>query len=350
MRRQNRTQVAPRGAFTLIELLVVIAIIGVLVALLLPAVQAAREAARRAQCVNNLKQIGLAIMNYESAQTSYPMGRFRLDRAYDNCATAWDHSWINYILPFLEAGNQYGAINYSRPYNSVTQFTAFRLKLATLICPDDTPNTDLTAQGYIVTMQTSYTGMSGLTENVYYSWGTSTSAPNANRCGAIDGEGIFGTTIAYKVTDVIDGTSNTIFVGEQTRFSNEPPNSTFNFGNASGAFAGPDWLGATTWSGDVRVTGLAYAVPRPNAKAVTSNVTACMNGNPFGTPQYGNSVGWLNTCQNMGQFGFRSPHPGGVNFLFGDASVRFLKDSIGLPTYRALATRAMGEVISSDAY
>jgi prepilin-type processing-associated H-X9-DG protein len=200
-------------------------------------------------------------------------------------------------------------------------------------------------------MQTSYTAMSGLTENVAYSWGTSTSAPNADRCGAIDGEGVFGTSIAYKVANVIDGTANTIFVGEQTRFVNEPANSPFNFGNASGAFVGPDWNGSATWSGDTRVTGLSYAVPRLNAAAVTSNVIGCLtSSNPFGTPQFGNPVGWLNTCTNLGQFGFRSRHPGGVNFLFGDASVHFLKDSISLPTYRALATRAMGEVVSSDAY
>jgi prepilin-type N-terminal cleavage/methylation domain-containing protein/prepilin-type processing-associated H-X9-DG protein len=350
MSGHSQSQAAAKRAFTLIELLVVIAIIGVLVALLLPAVQAAREAARRSQCVNNLKQIGLAILNYESAQGSYPMGRLHRSRSYDNCATSWEHSWINYTIPFMEAGAQFNAINFFRPYNSITQFTAFRLKLNTLLCPDDDPNTDLSSQGYIVTMQTSYAGMSGLTENVYYYWGTSTTAPNADRCGDIDGEGVFGSDIAYKANTLIDGTGQTIFVGEQSRFLNEPPNSTFNFGNIVGAFSGPDWTGKTTWSGDLRVTALAYAVPKINSKAVTSNVTACMNGNPFGTPQFGNSVGWLNTCPNLGQLGFRSRHPGGANFLFGDGSVRFLKETISLPTYRALATRAMGEIVSADAY
>ncbi len=109
-----------------IELLVVIAIIAILIALLLPAVQAAREAARRAQCVNNLKQIGLAIMNYESALGSYPMGRIDRSRQYDNCTTQWLHGWISFTIPFMEGGAQYSAINFSRPYNSVVQFTAFR--------------------------------------------------------------------------------------------------------------------------------------------------------------------------------------------------------------------------------
>jgi prepilin-type N-terminal cleavage/methylation domain-containing protein/prepilin-type processing-associated H-X9-DG protein len=346
----SQTHVSDKRAFTLIELLVVIAIIGILVALLLPAVQAAREAARRSQCVNNLKQIGLAITNYESAQGSFPMGRLYKSREYDNCSTVWDHSWINYTLPFLEAGSQYNAVNFSRPYNSITQTTAFRLKINTLLCPDDDPNVDLTAQGYITTMQTSYTGMGGLTEIMMFFWGSSLTATNADRCGAIDSEGLFGINIAYKMATVTDGTSQTILAGEQSRFLNEPPNSTFNFGNIAGFFAGPDWTGKTTWSGDARETCIAYAVPKINAKAVTSNVTACINGNPFGTPQFGNPVGWLNTCQDMGQLGFRSRHPGGANFLLADGSVRFLKESINLATYHALATRAMGEIVSADAY
>ncbi|MDX2039549.1 MAG: DUF1559 domain-containing protein [Isosphaeraceae bacterium] len=343
------TLVRARRGFTLIELLVVIAIIAVLIALLLPAVQAAREAARRAQCTNNLKQIGLAIANYESGQGVYPMGNLTRSRTHDNCGTYWGHTWLNFILPYMEQGNQYNAANFSRPYNSTFQFTAFRQKVGALICPDDTPNVDLTQVGFIATMQTSYYAMRGITENLWYSWGTGATAPNAGRCGVIDGEGAFGSNIAYGVAAISDGTSNTIFVGEVSRFANEPGNSPFNFGNVAGAFGGPDWQTSTTWSGDVRPTSGAYAVPRINAKAVTSNVTQCLT-NPFGTPQYGNPVGWLNTCQGLAQFGFRSHHPGGANFLFGDGSVKFLKETINMPTYHALSTRALGEVISADSY
>jgi prepilin-type N-terminal cleavage/methylation domain-containing protein/prepilin-type processing-associated H-X9-DG protein len=339
-----------RRGFTLIELLVVIAIIGVLIALLLPAVQAAREAARRAQCTNNLKQIGLALHNYESAQGSFPMFCLTRSRTYDNCASSWLHTWLNYSLPYMEAGNQFNSINFMRPYNSVTQFTAFRLKHGSLICPDDTPNVDLTAQGFIVTMQTSYYAMKGLSENQWWSWGTGATAPNADRCGVIDGEGVFEPNLAHKIADITDGTNNTIVVGEVSRFRDEPSGSPFNFGNAAGAFGGPDWVSGTVWPGDVRVTAGAYAVPKINAKPVKSGMGDCFQGNPFGTPQYGNAPGWINTCQNLGQFGFRSNHPGGANFLFGDGSVHFLKDTINLPTYRALATRALGEVISADAY
>src|SRR4051794_20722473 len=131
---------ADRG-FTLIELLVVIAIIAVLIGLLLPAVQAAREAARRAQCVNNLKQIALANHNYESSIGSFPMGNsYYSIENLDNlgpCATAFLHSSFNFILPYIEAGNQYSAYNFSRTYRSVANQTAARTKVSSYICPSD---------------------------------------------------------------------------------------------------------------------------------------------------------------------------------------------------------------------
>jgi prepilin-type processing-associated H-X9-DG protein len=342
---------APSDSFRLLEWVTGIGIAAILLLMLIPALQSAREAARRAQCVNNLKQIGLAIANYESANGSYPIGNLTYIRRSDNCATYWGYTWLDYILPYLEVNDRYNAGNFSRPYNSRSQLTAYHRTISTLICPDDTQNVDLTGQGFIFTMQTSYTAMRGLTENLYYSWGKSPDAPNADRCGAIDGEGVFGTNISYRVADVTDGMNNTIFAGEVCRFKNEPPNSVFNFGNAGGAWLGPDWVsGVTTWPGDVRVTSGAYAVPKLNAAAVINNGPSCINGNPFGTPQYGNPPGWVNTCQNLGQFGFRSNHPGGVNFLFGDGSVHFLKETIALPTYRALATRALGEVVSAETF
>ena len=354
-----------RTGFTLIELLVVIAIIAVLIALLLPAVQAAREAARRTQCVNNLKQIGLAIYNYESATTSYPMGNMLGSRTFDQCATFWGHTWINFMLPYMEGGNQFNAVNFSRPYNSVSQFTAFRIRVGSLICPDDTPNTDPHAwPDFIATLQTSYAGNRGLTENLYYSWGTGATAPNSDRCGAIDAEGIFGGNIAYRISQVSDGTSNTLMVGEQSRFRNEPNNSTFNFGNAGGMFGGPDWQNGVVWTADIRPTSGAWAVPSPNAPPVINAPGAAgmlINaGGPFVVLTLGNPPGWGAStgacpsqfgCVNLGQLGFRGNHPGGTNFLLADGSVRFIKSTINMLTYRAgLATRNWGEVISADSY
>ncbi len=343
-----------RRGFTLIELLVVIAIIAVLIALLLPAVQAAREAARRAQCTNNLKQMGLAIANYESTGGSLPMGMVKYSRSYDNCATSFRWTMQDYILAYLEQGNTYSSLNFNLTWQYGAQNTAFDTRIAAYICPSDSTFTEEPA-GYVQYVQTSYAPVIGGTEILFYSWGTGATAHNADRCGAIDSEGVFGASVAYRIADIIDGTSNTLAMGETSRFAadnNATSANPFNFGNVMGAWYGPDIPG---WTNDVRVTGGAYTVPKINAKPNTTTAASAIKacGGPLAVPQYGNPVGWAlpnSGCQNLGQFGFRSNHPGGANFLFCDGSVKFLKESLNSQVFQALGSRALGEVISGDSY
>jgi prepilin-type N-terminal cleavage/methylation domain-containing protein/prepilin-type processing-associated H-X9-DG protein len=332
-----------RPAFTLIELLVVIAIIGVLIALLLPAVQAAREAARRAQCTNNMKQLGLAIHNYESANSSLPMGDQWTDPKR-GCDGNWNfrHSWMALILNQVEQGNMYNAVNFSWPNDYTPNITCYKITVASFICPSDLPNVKL-PDGFISIIQSSYAGNRGLTENLVYTYTPSATAPNANRCFAIDGEGVFGRNIAYKLAEITDGTSGTMVAGEVSRFIDEPSGSPFNFGHIGGAWVGPDWTtGVSVWPQDFRLSSGAYAVPRLNAKPNKTNAqTVLLSVGPFG---------WINqpASLDLGQTGFRSLHPGGANFLFGDGSVKFLKSSINIGVYRCLATRAGGEIVSAD--
>jgi prepilin-type processing-associated H-X9-DG protein len=333
----------------LIELLVVIAIIGVLIALLLPAVQSAREAARRAQCVNNLKQIGLAVYNYESVTGNYPMGNLTRSPADDpNCqGPYYGHTAMSYILPFMEGSNQYNTINFSRPYNSVTQLTAYLTKVNSYICPSDTRALQL-GLPFIPIAQTSYAPVRGIRDNI--AW-TIVPANASNRCGSNDSEGIFGANISYAVADVTDGTSNTMMFGETSRFRQEGGDSNFSFWNVAGTWVGPSWTAGTPdWPGDVRITGGAFVVPKLNSPPVMNGGNACQVNVP--APH---SLNWSlpdanPPCINLGQWGFRSPHPGGANFLFADGSVRFIKDSVNYLVYRNLGTRGRGEVISADSY
>jgi prepilin-type N-terminal cleavage/methylation domain-containing protein/prepilin-type processing-associated H-X9-DG protein len=343
----SRSQV--RRGFTLIELLVVIAIIAVLIALLLPAVQAAREAARRAQCVNNLKQIGLAIANYESTNSAYPIGRNK-GNSLNNCF-ALNYSWMVGILPYVEQAAAFNSLNFNgnAGYNSVRQFTGFGVKVNSFVCPSDTPQTPAPA-GYILNTQTSYAGVAGLTENNYYGWGSA----NATRCMAIDSEGIFGQPdISLTVATLTDGTSNTASVGEVSHFRNEPSSTSFHFGYVAAAFG---QFQTFPWANDVRPTALAFMAPMPNSLPDQATASSAIGncGGPFGSTLYsmGNSIGWTlsNQCiQNLGQFGFHSLHPGGVNFAFADGSVKFIKQTINLSTYRAIGTVNLGELISADA-
>jgi len=331
-----------RRGFTLIELLVVIAIIAVLIALLLPAVQAAREAARRAQCVNNLKQLGLAFHNYESAVGSFPFGinynspnwipAIGTPPGAANCGSHIRHTLFTYAIQYMEGGNLYNAVNFSGATNSIRNVTAFNYRVASFICPSDLPSmaTPSTYPGY---SQGSYSGMAGYIELFRYSWNPPT---NDDICNRIDGNGVFVLNRTRKISQLTDGTSGTILVGETARYPAEP-DSIFNEWNSG------EWFGDGVGPGSSRPTAIAYAVPRINAPISAAAVEPIIDPDPF---QW-----WQNPLSlTYGQFGFRSRHPSGANFLFGDGSVKFLKDSINMVTYRGLSTYQGTEVISSDAF
>jgi prepilin-type N-terminal cleavage/methylation domain-containing protein/prepilin-type processing-associated H-X9-DG protein len=350
--------------FTLIELLVVIAIIAVLIALLLPAVQSAREAARRAQCTNNLKQIALASHNYESANGTFPINR-GLQLTYPGLAPCQQssqgqdpmgHSAFVFILPYVEDGQVYNAFNIVRVYNSLSNLTGISTKLSTYICPSDTDAAP-DPTGDINVTQASYGTCRGLQEQLLWNWATTSTLPDpagqyASTCNQGPGDGMFAAEWAIRISQATDGLSNTFLFGEMSRFINEPPGSNFQFNYILGYFAGPPWTAKwpqTPWPFDVRITGGATCVPKLNSAPDTTGSVffACLVNSGASFPP-----DWITVpaCQNYGQLAFRSLHPGGGNFAMGDGSVRFIKNGINLATYRALATRAGSEVIGADQY
>jgi prepilin-type N-terminal cleavage/methylation domain-containing protein len=322
-----------RRGFTLIELLVVIAIIAVLIALLLPAIQAAREAARRAQCTNNQKQLGLAMHNYHSAIGTFPIGRMGINRppgslGYPGDATGANHrfTWSWLILPYLEQGTVSGAINFSLPYAHLAQTTALYSELAVLLCPSDPNGGVINAYTYKFHLG-NYVANWG---NTQYDQGAINNPFNGPQppvpvpfLGAP-----FALDRSYGIQNITDGTSNTLLLGEVIVCQ------------ASGSAVGQvDHRGAM-FNDDYNCT-MFMAYTAPNSTIPDQVPTWCVY--PYATnPPCINLYPAFNAS--------RSYHPGGVDALMSDGSVRFVKNTVNVPTWRALSTTQGGEVISSDAY
>lgn len=333
-----------RNAFTLIELLVVIAIIAVLIALLLPAVQSAREAARRIQCTNNLKQLGLAMATYHDSIGSFPPGaRY----------TSWG-TWYHYSLSFLEQGAVYNAFNFmgsnlttpQLTYLDPSNSTAATVRVSAFQCPSDQPTAPIggvTAGNYAANYGNTGTGLFQITGSSPYccttyngvlfggapfSWIAIGTAPVQSFAGT------------FGVASITDGTSNTMLLAEviqgQSNGSQFDLRGFIQYGSSSG-FA--TYLAPNSQQPDLLNDASYCAYPfsnNPPCKFRTASPPA-FNGDT--TPGI-----------NGDTYAARSRHPGGVNAVFADGSVHFVKNSIALPTWRALSTTHGGEVISSDAY
>jgi prepilin-type N-terminal cleavage/methylation domain-containing protein/prepilin-type processing-associated H-X9-DG protein len=339
--RPTRSRRPTRG-FTLIELLVVIAIIGVLIALLLPAVQAAREAARRSQCTNNLKQIGLALHNYESTNGTLPPG-WTFFAWFDpgwNLPGKQHTLWMS-ILGYMEQQPTFNAINFQFPAggtyfgttSGLVQSTALLTRVASYICPTDSNQIPLQVptESNNAYQQSSYAGNAGVANLIDF-------------CLTLDGvscarwvptNGAFGVDEVARISDFRDGTSNTVLAGECSRFLDDP-DQVMNFWTRGGAFASEVDPGFSTY----RTQGICLMAARPNIPMVVPDPTPNSSARDRFDPAH----------QQAGQRGFRSLHPGGLNMLLADGSVRFVKSSIDIGVYQSISTRAGNESVSADAY
>jgi prepilin-type processing-associated H-X9-DG protein len=255
------------------------------------------------------------------------------------------HSTFMFIMPFIESGAQFNAYNLSRIFASVANTTANSTQVSAFTCPSDLEFTQ-EPPGYVPYVHISYATSRGRNENIGFNWAVNSmpdpGAPYYQNCNGDPGDGMFGWQSSVRMGAIIDGTSNTFLFGEVSRFRDEPA-SPFSVGNLAIVFA-DDYSG----NGGVPTSG-AFVVPKLNSPPDRdgSVYNACFLASGCVVP-----TDWINVtaCQKYGQYGFRSLHPGGANFTMADGSVRFVKESISIPTYRALGTRAGGEVISADSY
>jgi prepilin-type N-terminal cleavage/methylation domain-containing protein/prepilin-type processing-associated H-X9-DG protein len=278
-------------AFTLVELLVVIAIIGVLVALLLPAVQMARESARRTQCANNLKQLGLALHSYHDTFKNFPSGYLsNVDSAGNDIGPGW--GWAALTLPQMEQQNLASTIAMGQPINSSANAGVRVTRIKSYLCPSDTVPATWTASKFSSAgtpttpicdvASANYIGMFGVGEP------------------GVDGDGVFYRNSKVRLADITDGTSQTLMVGERART-----------------------LSPATWTGAV-----------PGAELFPYNSSNMV---------LGHSGEMLSPATPTESNHFSSHHSLGVNFVFADGHVQFLTSSMTSAVYRAMSTISGGE-------
>jgi len=324
-------------AFTLIELLVVIAIIGVLVALILPAVQQAREAARRTKCLNNLKQMGAALHSYHSSHRTFPSGFISTladpnwsyqtgnTRSFpDELGPGW--SFFALLLPYLEQENLHNRIDFNLPITAAENAEARRTSVDLFLCPSDT-------SGRLIQVATcgsppvETNSPTALTDAAVCSYvgclgGGNSVDPNYGAYEQQPFNGVFHRNSRIQSSDILDGLSHTIGIGE--RMSR---------------------IAESTWVGVVPRQNVVYNQSNPPHPQYNPPADPpCHKWRPPITAILVHARSGVPNGPTSSPSSFHGPHPAGCNFVLMDGSTRVITDDVGLPMFRALCTRNGGEI------
>jgi prepilin-type N-terminal cleavage/methylation domain-containing protein/prepilin-type processing-associated H-X9-DG protein len=325
----SKLRIGQKSGFTLVELLVVIAIIGILIALLLPAVQAAREAARRMSCNNNLKQIALSMHNYADVHKTFPQGAVFGKIGPSTAVTNFYVSAFAASLPFIEQESLQNLYDFNRPWEQQSSQVVSTV-INTFACPSDTGDNPSVDQ-QVAALPTVGCGDTFGATSYLLSKGAHEEWCNRPRSLPGDLSGMFDLGLGTKFRDVTDGTSSTMFVGE-------------------GASGRP-----FTIAGGNDSPKQAWAVPQPLSDifglsphtSIYGTTVYPLNTNPIVATMIADGD-WTSCAPGGGDTAsnFSSNHPSGGNFAFADGSVHFVSETIDSVTYQALSTRAGGEVAS----
>ena len=328
LRRKFMTRSASRRrGFTLIELLVVIAIIAILVSILLPAVQQAREAARRTQCKNSLKQLGLALMNYESSFGTFPPSRLdpKVDIEDNPGEDSAYQSWTTLALPYIEEANLAEELDYNYAWSSLVNRPAISKQLDVMLCPSS-PGSDRRDPNWVVGAAAGdYGSINEVKKKVY------TTVLGQADPGDSARAGVLSKGVNNQMRDILDGSSNTIMLAE--------------------AAGQPD-----VYVADGPMTAARFALYSDDKVIDLGGKYVAADGTGWADPDSGFSINGA-TRDGLDKYGpymvnrinvseVFSFHPGGAQVVMGDGSVRFIEESIDTQMFISLCTRAAGELIS----